>query len=167
MTNFVRFYSSTPNSGSSGITITGFWSASFSSLSETYFLSTTRRNIYSLNHSLVMIRQPPCPHDEPQLFSTFHFRGLPLSVEVYGSESHGVGRTAVECFDALGLVHREVGTEERDRNRSCQRRSSRAYGRGACPHRMSYIFWPSFSDAMASFAISSIGRLRYFQLCPS
>ena len=64
-------------SGSSGVTINGFCSNSLSNVSGTYFLSTTRRNMYSLNQRLVMMIQPWWPLVAPQLFSTFHLIGLP------------------------------------------------------------------------------------------
>ena len=71
-------YSSGANIGSHAGRRTGFCFKIFSTFSGTYFFSTTRRNMYSLNHSSVMIRWPLLAPG-PQLFSTIHFLGWPLA----------------------------------------------------------------------------------------
>ena len=51
-------YSSGRNIGSQAGSIIGFWSKYFMREAGTYFLSTTRRNMYSSNHSSVMMMLP-------------------------------------------------------------------------------------------------------------
>ena len=57
--------------------MTGFWSSIFITSAGTNCFSTTRRNIYSSNHSSVMMMLPWKPEVAPQLFSTIHFCGTP------------------------------------------------------------------------------------------
>ena len=48
-------YSSGANIGSQAGSLIGFCLRSFATLSDTYFLLSTKRNMYSLNHSSVMM----------------------------------------------------------------------------------------------------------------
>ena len=54
----VPHYSSGRNIGSQAGSMMGFWSKYFMREAGTYFLSTTRRNMYSSNHSSVMMMLP-------------------------------------------------------------------------------------------------------------
>lgn len=58
---------------------TGVCSKAFKTSAETYCLSTTTSKTYSLNHSDDITRYPFSPRSSPQLFSTRHFVGVPLS----------------------------------------------------------------------------------------
>ncbi len=54
--SIVHYYSSGANIGSHGGRTIGFWSSTFLTSPLKYFLFTTIRNIYSLNHSSVKVR---------------------------------------------------------------------------------------------------------------
>ena len=56
--NKISLYSSPLNKGSHAGSLTGVCLVSSSTLVGTYFLSMTTRNMYSLNHSSVMMRWP-------------------------------------------------------------------------------------------------------------
>ena len=68
--------SSGVNIGSQAGSIVGFCLSTSRTFAGTYFLSTTRRNIYSLNHAPVIMSVPLKPDCAPQLFSICHILGF-------------------------------------------------------------------------------------------
>ena len=71
------------------------------------------------NEAEHVVAEPAVGHDEASTETVvsspavFHLplHRLAVLVQVYGGEGHGVGRAAVEGFDALGLVHAEGDAE--------------------------------------------------------
>ena len=98
---------SSANIGSHAGSCIGFCLKMSSTFFGTYFVSSTRRNIYSLNHSSVIAR---C--SSPTVFH-HPFLRFSVRVQIYCHQCHGMCRHAGKRLDTFFLIHSESRAHQR------------------------------------------------------